>query len=118
MIKLIIASVLFILGTLLYIIATIGVLKFKYVLNRMHVAAIGDTLGIFLMVLGAAFYYGISFNTLKVIMVLLVFWLASPVSSHFLAKLEVITNPQAAGNEYEKLDLENNDVKEEKNGDI
>lgn len=32
-------------GLVFYIIQFIGVFRFKYVLNRMHAAAIGDTLG-------------------------------------------------------------------------
>ena len=38
--------------------------------------------------------YGISFASLKLLTVLVVFWFASPVCSHLLAKLEVSTNEQ------------------------
>lgn len=35
-------------GLFVYITATFGLFRFHYVLNRMHAAALGDTLGILL----------------------------------------------------------------------
>ena len=73
---------------------TFGVFKLSYALNRMHAAAMGDSLGIMMIVLGMMVIYGISFASLKLLTVLVVFWFASPVCSHLLAKLEVSTNEQ------------------------
>ena len=101
----IIASVFFILGTLIYICVVIGVTKFKYVLNRMHAAAMGDTLGILLMVTGAVVYYGFSYAALKCVLVLAFLWFSSPVSSHLIAKLEFITHPEKKDKEYEVREL-------------
>ena len=42
------------LGLIFEICAVIGVFRFHYVLNRMHAAALGDTMGIMLMMLGLA----------------------------------------------------------------
>ena len=53
MIKDIIGMLLIALGTLLYVVEVIGVFRFDYVLNRMHAVAIGDSLGIFMMLTGA-----------------------------------------------------------------
>ena len=76
------------------VIQTFGVFKLNYALNRMHAAAMGDSLGIMMIVLGMMVIYGISFASLKLLTVLVVFWFASPVCSHLLAKLEVSTNEQ------------------------
>ena len=43
-------------GLIFYVIQFIGVFRFKYVLNRMHAAAIGDTLGCGLLLVGALNY--------------------------------------------------------------
>lgn len=94
LIRFIIAAVLIMIGILIMVIQTFGVFKLSYALNRMHAAAMGDSLGIMMIVLGMMVIYGISFASLKLLTVLVVFWFASPVCSHLLTKLEVSTNEQ------------------------
>ena len=94
LIRFIIAAVLIMIGILIMVIQTFGVFKLSYALNRMHAAAMGESLGIMMIVLGMMVIYGISFASLKLLTVLVVFWFASPVCSHLLAKLEVSTNEQ------------------------
>ncbi|MCR5824745.1 MAG: monovalent cation/H(+) antiporter subunit G [Lachnospiraceae bacterium] len=101
----IIALILFVAGTLIFITATFGVYKFKYVLNRMHAAALGDTLGILLAVAGGVVYYGFQFISLKLILIVVFLWLSSPVASHFIAKLEYTTDPEAEGEEFKSMSL-------------
>lgn len=79
-------------GLFVFVIQLIGVYKFKYVLNRMHAAGMGDTLGLSLCMLGAMFLFGWSFTSWKLALVAAFLWLASPVSSHLISKLEVTTN--------------------------
>ena len=55
------------LGT--FIIEIIGVFRFRYVLNRMHAAAIGDTLGIGFALLGLIVMNGLTFTSLKLLLV-------------------------------------------------
>ena len=69
-----------------------GVFRFRYVLNRMHAAAMGDTLGIGFSFLGLMIMSGWNFTTLKLFLVILFLWFSSPVSSHLIARLEVTTN--------------------------
>ena len=75
----------------LYAIQFIGVFRFKTVLNRMHAAALGDTLGISLALIGAMVLYGFSFATLKILLILIFLWFTSPVASHMLTKLVVLS---------------------------
>lgn len=99
--KYIIAGILLLIGISIICIATFGIFKFKYVLNRMHAAAMCDTLALMICLLGVSVLYGISFITLKLILIIIFLWLASPVSSHLIARLEVTTNPEGKQKEYE-----------------
>lgn len=71
-----------------------GVFRYKYVLDRMHAAAMGDTLGISFSLLGLMIFSGLNFTTLKMALVIVFLWCASPVSSHLIARLEVATNEE------------------------
>lgn len=79
-------------GLLVFVVQLVGVYKFKYILNRMHAAGMGDTMGISLCLIGTMFLYGWGFTTLKVALIVAFLWLASPVSSHLISRLEVTTN--------------------------
>lgn len=82
------------LGLLVFVIQLIGVYKFKYILNRMHAAGMGDTIGISLCLIGTMFLFGWGFTSLKIALIVAFLWLASPVSSHLIAQLEVTTNDE------------------------
>ena len=88
----IIGTGLLIAGMSIFFVELLGVFKFKYVLNRMHAAAMGDTLGIGISLVGLMVLCGFSFTTLKMGLIIVFLWLASPVSSHLIARLEVTTN--------------------------
>lgn len=101
-IRFIIAAALLIFGVSIVVIATIGIFKFKYVLNRMHAAAMCDTFALMFSILGVAVLYGFSLTTLKLLLIIIFLWLASPVSSHLIARLEVTTNPEGIKEECEE----------------
>ena len=92
-------------GLLVFLIGIIGVFRFKYVLNRMHAAAMGDTLGIGCCLLGLILMCGFSFTSLKLFLVIAFLWFSSPVSSHLIARLEAATDeePQA---HYRQLSID------------
>lgn len=98
-----IAALLIICGLIVEIIAVIGIHRFKYVLNRMHSAALGDTLALGLICIGIIIGCGINFTSFKIILVLLSIMLTSPVSSHLIAKMEIQTNEKVK-EECEVLD--------------
>lgn len=91
-IKLIICMVLMLIGLFMFITAAIGVNKFKKPLNRIHSAALGDTLGILCMILGLIIWKGFSYVSLKLLLVILFFFLASPVAGHMISLRELETN--------------------------
>lgn len=81
-------------GLAIFIIEIIGVFRFRYVLNRMHAAAMGDTLGIGFALLGLIVISGFNFTSLKLFLVIVFLWFSSPVSSHLIARLEVATDEE------------------------
>lgn len=93
-IRFIAGTALILCGLIVFGIELFGVFKFGYVLNRMHAAAMGDTLGIALSMLGLIILCGINFTSLKMILVVVFLWFASPVASHMLARFEVATNEE------------------------
>lgn len=111
-----------IIGVIVFIIQMIGIFKFKYILDRMHAAALGDTLGIGCCLVGLMLLSGFHFTTLKLGLILIFLWLASPVSSHLIAKLEMITNEKLEekceilqGDERKEMIELPEDAEEEKN---
>jgi len=93
-VKFVIVAVCLILGGLIEISAVFGVFKFKYVLNRMHASAMGDTLGLLLIAIGMCIVWGFSLTTLKIVGMIVFFMLTSPVACHLLGKMETKTNDE------------------------
>ncbi len=91
----IIAALCIILGLFVFLCATFGVFRFKYVMNKMHAAALGDTMGLFLLVLGLMILGGGFFVIAKFVLIILFLWLTSPIATHLIAKVELLTNPDA-----------------------
>ena len=121
MIRIALGTIFLFAGIGVFIIEIIGIFKMKYVLNRLHAAAMGDTLGLILSIVGLCFFSGISFTTAKFILVVVLFWVASPVASHMTALLESYTNDRLKKHLYYEGDLETLEKrleKEEKNDSL
>lgn len=91
-IRLIVGAGLLFCGLGIFVIEIFGVFHLNYALNRMHAAAMGDTLGISFSLIGLMLFSGMNFTTLKMALIVVFFWFASPVASHILARLESTTN--------------------------
>lgn len=81
-------------GLGIFAVEMIGVFRFKYIMNRMHAAAMGDTLGIGFSMVGLILMSGLNFTSLKLFLVIVFLWFSSPVSSHLIARLEVTTDEE------------------------
>lgn len=79
-------------GVTMIILSVLGVYRFHFVLNRMHSAAMGDTLGILFIILGLMVANGFNMALLKLLCIVIFMWTASPVASHLITKLEYLTN--------------------------
>lgn len=107
-------------GMVIFFTELFGVFHFKYVLNRMHAAAMGDTLGISACLIGLMIFSGLNFTTLKMFLIIVFLWFASPVSSHVLSRLEAATNENLSSycEVYEDVEiLERELAAAEKDGD-
>lgn len=90
MIRIIIAGIFFLLGLFLFVTEVIGFFKFKYVMNRMHAAALGDTFGLLFIVLGVIVLRGFTMTSLKMLLIPAFFMLTGPVLTHLIGKVEVM----------------------------
>lgn len=97
-----------------FIIEVMGVFKMKYVLNRMHSAAIGDALALLLAFVGLMLLNGLNFTTFKLFLVPCFMFFSSPVSSHLIASMEVdTTEREDVFKDVNVRDLDTNTDKEE-----
>lgn len=83
-----IGSILMGLGILLMVIVVISVFRLDFVINRMHVTAIADTLATLLIFLGGALSEGLHWVNLKLILILALQWFTVPVCGHMITQLE------------------------------
>lgn len=91
-IRFIIGALVLLIGLATFALEVYGVYCYDFVLNRMHVAAMGDTLGIGISLVSLVIISGFNFTSLKMLLVVVFLWFASPVSSHLIARLEVTTD--------------------------
>ena len=78
--------------------------RFRYVLNRMHAASMGDSLGMLLVLTGLCISQNDGWVILKYLLTALFLWLTSPTGSHLIARLELTTNEHPE-QEMEMIDL-------------
>ena len=91
-VRVILAGILFLAGILTIATAIFGVFRFRFVLNRMHAAAIIDSLGLLLIVAGLmVLSWDIAYIP-KLALILAFQWIGSPIASHMVARLEVHTD--------------------------
>ncbi len=87
-----IVAALTLLGILTLAIAIFGTFRFQFALNRIHSAAIADTLALILFVTALVLHEGAAPISLKLLLVVGFQWCTSPVSSHLLTKFEYMTD--------------------------
>ena len=103
MIRTVIAGLFFALALFLFFSGVLGLFKFKYVMNRMHAVALGDTFGILFIVAGCIVLKGFSLVSLKLLIIPLFMFLTGPVVTHLIGQAEVMTHGNPKG-EYKKED--------------
>ena len=103
MIRTVLAALFLAFGLFIFFSEVLGFYKFKYVMNRMHAAALGDTMGIGSVLIAVAILTGELVPILKLILVLVFMFLTGPVVTHLIAGAEVETHKNA-GHEYKEVD--------------
>lgn len=81
-------------GILIVFSALFGVFRFRFVLNRMHSAAMIDSLGITCIVIGLMLASGQTDAILKLLGIVMLLWIGSPIASHLVCKLEIRTDEE------------------------
>lgn len=102
------------LGFLIFCMEVFCVHKLRYVLNRMHFAGAGDTAALAFTIIGTIIINGVNFASLKLILVLVFFWFASPVSSHLISRLVSVTDEQMEEHVHVCTSEESKELIEEK----
>ena len=85
-------------GLFVLISGVFGIFRFQYALNRIHAAALFDTVGIMLMLVGVMIATGFTIATAKMLVVIMTLWMTSPVSSHLIGRLEITINDELEKN--------------------
>lgn len=85
-------AVLLISGLFILLTGVVAQYRFHYVLNRMHAASMGDSLGLLLIMLSLCVSLNDGWVIAKYLLVAVFLWLTSPTASHLIARLEITTN--------------------------
>ena len=93
-IRFVLSATLTVFGLVVLVTATLGLFRFRYVLNRIHATALADTLAVLTILAGLALAWGFTPVTQKLLAVVAFLWLTSPVASHLIGRLEVTVNDQ------------------------
>ena len=86
-IRLILFAVLLVGGLAVQITAAAGINRFRFSVNRMHPAGMGDSLGLLLITLAAILYTGLNAASLKILLIPAVYWITSPVCTHLVSRM-------------------------------
>lgn len=73
-------------GLFFFATATIGLLRFPDFFTRLHATGKGDTLAVFLSLLGVAFYEGFSLTGLKIAIIAVFMFIAQPTATHAISR--------------------------------
>ena len=79
-------------GLIVLFISIFGTYRFDFSINRMHSAAMCDTLVLMLFITGLIIASGINIISLKFLFIVIVQWCTSPVVSHIFVKTKLLTD--------------------------
>ena len=108
MIRHVIAAVLMSIGVVCTGISLFGVFRFRYVMNRMHCAAVIDTLGMGCILLGLILWSGSIEYIPKLLAVAAILWVGSPIASHLVARMEIAADASATRHMEQEDDIHGN----------
>ena len=91
-VRFVLAVLFFALGTVSIALSVTGVFKLKFVMNRMHSAALIDAMGVLFVLIGLCLVSGSLEYIPKLALVLVFLWIGSPIASHMVGRLEITTD--------------------------
>ena len=90
-------DIIIIIGALFILLGVIGIIKFKNVYTRILVSAKIDTVGTITIILGIALKHGLSFFSLKALLILCIMIIINPLTSHMIARSAYLSGYQTEG---------------------
>lgn len=92
------------LGSFFVLVGALGLLRMPDVFTRMHAASVTDTVGAGFLILGMMLQAGLTLVTLKLLFILLLIGITSPVATHALAQaaLHMGVEPELADDRRER----------------
>lgn len=103
-VKYVAAFILILTGLISAGIAVLGNFRLKFCVNRIHSAGLIDTFSLGFFLVGLMLLSGFTFTTLKLLLVLVLLWCASPVSSHLLSRFEFTVDEKKVSEEIVSSD--------------
>ena len=102
--RVLISAFLLLLGCFFILVASIGLIRFPDFYSRIHPAGQSDTVGQGLVLLGLLIYEGISFDSIKLLIIILFVFIANPTAIHALAKAAYLAGvkPWGVGSEKKR----------------
>lgn len=94
-IRYLIAAILLVIGVAAAAVSILGVFRFRFVMNRMHCAAIVDTLSMAAICGGLMVATGSIDYIPKLLVALILLWVGSPIASHLVGRMELSTDDTA-----------------------
>lgn len=89
--RIFVAGFFLILGCIVIVVASLGVIRLPDFYTRTHAAGKVDTLGQMFIVLGLVTYSGFTLVSLKLLIILALIFMINPTASHFLGKAAFIS---------------------------
>lgn len=77
-------------GSFFLVVGAFGVARMPDVFTRMHAASVSDTLGAGLLIIGMCLESGFSLVTVKLLVILILFFFTSPLATHALSRAALV----------------------------
>ena len=90
-------SVIVAVGIVFILFGVIGIIKYKDFYQRILVTAKIDTVGVITIILGLAVKHGLSFFSLKVLLLMIILMIINPLATHMIARSAYLSGYRAPG---------------------
>jgi multicomponent Na+:H+ antiporter subunit G len=81
----VLVAILLILGAVIRLLSSIGLVRFGDVFMRMHASTKASTLGMGFILMGTALYFGEALITIKLVALLVIYFFSAPTGTQVLA---------------------------------
>jgi len=90
----VVGDIFVIIGTVFILFGVIGLIRFKNFYTRILITAKIDTVGVLTIIIGIAIKHGLSFFSLKVLLLMGIVMIVNPLASHMIARSAYLSGYQ------------------------